>query len=401
MSSRGPRPIRHTARSEDVAAVLEAVRRRPAAARRCSARLGVGDPAGRGAVVGLAALGEPRARGEQPLGGGEVRVERGAVLARRLRRAARRSRSRPLRDSASAPSRSGATRLRSVPRRAAPSSWSVYGCWACLTSRQIGVRPRDELRLRQRPVAAVVVVVAAAARERERPRGRRAEHAPRRSGASPRQPRGTPRAPRPRPRARRPSTPRGSPAGRGCARRSGRSRRSPTTAWQGTPDWRARVAISPVTRPRSVARSRRRSPTTTARAARMRASKPSASSTNGAPATSRAPAVVAQVRGERAGLAHVAEDDERGAAAGRRARPARRAARARRRRRRPPRPPAASSTTAAPARRRGGQPLAGQLGRRVELDDRRAAVLDRARSRRRSRRRAPAAAPRSSRARRC
>ena len=61
----------------------------------------------------------------------------------------------------------------------------------------------------------------------------------------------------------------------------------PTIAWQGTPACRARVAISPAILPSNVVASRRPSPTTTARAARMRASKSSVSRTNGAPGSSR------------------------------------------------------------------------------------------------------------------
>ena len=69
----------------------------------------------------------------------------------------------------------------------------------------------------------------------------------------------------------------------------GRARPRRTTAWHGTPAWRARDAISPTALPSSVVASSRPSPVTTAPAARMRSSNPSASSTNGAPGSSRAP----------------------------------------------------------------------------------------------------------------
>ncbi len=67
------------------------------------------------------------------------------------------------------------------------------------------------------------------------------------------------------------------------------SRSVPTIACRGTPAWRVRVPISPTSLPSSVCSSSLPSPVTTARAARMRASKPSASRTNGAPGSSTAP----------------------------------------------------------------------------------------------------------------
>ena len=67
------------------------------------------------------------------------------------------------------------------------------------------------------------------------------------------------------------------------------SSRVPTTALHGTPAWRARVATSEMTLPARLCWSSLPSPVTTARAARIRASKPTASSTNAAPATSSAP----------------------------------------------------------------------------------------------------------------
>src|SRR4051794_1173960 len=67
------------------------------------------------------------------------------------------------------------------------------------------------------------------------------------------------------------------------------SARSPTTAWHGTPAWRARTAISPSTAPRSARSSRRPVPMMTARAARIRASNPSASRTNRVPGSAIAP----------------------------------------------------------------------------------------------------------------
>ena len=67
------------------------------------------------------------------------------------------------------------------------------------------------------------------------------------------------------------------------------SRSVPTIACSGTPAWRVRVPISPTSLPCSVCSSSLPSPVTTARDARMRSSKSSASSTNGAPGSSVAP----------------------------------------------------------------------------------------------------------------
>ena len=53
----------------------------------------------------------------------------------------------------------------------------------------------------------------------------------------------------------------------------------PTMAWQGTPPWRQRVATSPTILPCRVCSSSEPSPVTTKAEARMRASKPIASST--------------------------------------------------------------------------------------------------------------------------
>ena len=72
------------------------------------------------------------------------------------------------------------------------------------------------------------------------------------------------------------------PGGRGSAGRTCRARGWPTTAWHGTPPG-APASRPPLTSlPARLWRSSRPSPVTTARAARMRASKPTASSTNGA-----------------------------------------------------------------------------------------------------------------------
>ena len=67
------------------------------------------------------------------------------------------------------------------------------------------------------------------------------------------------------------------------------SRSVPTIACSGTPAWRVRVPISPTSLPSSVCSSSLPSPVTTARAARIRASKSSASRIHGAPASSAAP----------------------------------------------------------------------------------------------------------------
>ena len=86
MSSRRPRGFRHTPRFRRRRRSPSGRRRRRAAAPRCSARPRRRPPARAArAVAGPRRLGELRARGQQPVGGGEVGVERGAVRARRLR----------------------------------------------------------------------------------------------------------------------------------------------------------------------------------------------------------------------------------------------------------------------------------------------------------------------------
>ena len=89
--------------------------------------------------------------------------------------------------------------------------------------------------------------------------------------------------------APRASAPRARAAGRGCARRTRPARRCPTIAKHGTPAWRARVADLAERLALQARSSSRPSPTMTARAARIRASKSSASRTNGAPGSSTAP----------------------------------------------------------------------------------------------------------------
>ena len=59
----------------------------------------------------------------------------------------------------------------------------------------------------------------------------------------------------------------------------GSRRLRPTMAWQVTPAWRQRVATSPTILPWSVCSSRLPSPVTTKAEARIRSSKPIASST--------------------------------------------------------------------------------------------------------------------------
>ena len=81
------------------------------------------------------------------------------------------------------------------------------------------------------------------------------------------------------------------------------SRSVPTIACSGTPAWRVRVPISPTSLPCSVCSSSLPSPVTTARDARMRWSKSSASRTNGAPASSAAPWSRPQPAGQAAGAA--------------------------------------------------------------------------------------------------
>ena len=220
------------------------------------------------------------------------------------------------------------------------------------------------------------------------------------------------------------------------------SRSVPTIACSGTPAWRVRVPISPTSLPCSVCSSSLPSPVTTARDARMRSSKSSASSTNGAPGSSvapyaahspplspPAPPVMGTPRGSlgqplrqfvqpRARAARPSPRPRPSAARTPSARPrtacARRTARrsSRRRSRRPPRsprsrpappsvvaePPTATRITAGARLRGGRDQLAGPVGRggpgvalvlgdqpepagHRHLDDRRAAVLDAARSR--------------------
>ena len=175
---------------------------------------------------------------------------------------------------------------------------------------------------------------------------------------------------RPAARRARGCPPRAPSAGQGSARRSGRARRRPTIAWQGTPAWRARVATSETALPARLWLSSRPSPVTTARAARIRASKPTASSTNGAPGTqlgAEAPPT-GRPTGRRRRRSSARPRGSRGSAAGEGVQPRGQPAHLRRRRRpsgartRGPRPRTASARRRArsgarrPVRRRPGSP---------------------------------------------